>query len=252
MSVYALLDPAVHAADGSVVAVAHALAWPGGGASVLAGVVALTVLVRTALLPVALRSVRAQRARAQLQPQLRQVRQRWAGDRARLAAETAAVYRKAQVSQLAGVGPALAQLPVLATLYRVVVAPTVGGHANLVLSASVLGGPLSAHWLTLLSAAGLVSPAGAGFVAVMVALGLIAWLSGRQAAARAAAVGAGAGADGGAGAGAQAAALSARLTRLVPFTTLGLALLSPMGVGFYLVVSSAWTLAERAVLPRLA
>jgi len=238
MSVFAVLDPVVGVADTIVVSVAHLLPWPGGGASVLVGVAAVTVLVRAALLPLALRAARAQRAAAQLQPQLRQLRLRWAGDRARLAAETARLYRGAEVSQFAGIGPTLAQVPVLATLYRVVVAPAVGGHPNVVLSASVLGGPLSAHWITLLSAVGVASPAGAGLATVVVVLAGLAWLSGRQGAARA-----------GAG-GAPTGVMSARLARLLPFTTIGVALLSPLGVGFYLVVSTGWTVAERALVTR--
>jgi len=237
MSLLAVLDPFVGVADLVVVSVARLLPWPGGGVSVLVGVAVVTVVVRAALLPLSLRAARVQRARARLAPELRELRRRWAGDRARLAAETANLYRRAEVSQVAGIGPALVQLPVLATLYRVVVAPTVGGHPNVVLSASVLGGPLSAHWLTLLSAVGLVSPAGAALAAVVVVLATLGWLSGRQSAARAEAGGA-------------STAMSARVARLLPFTTIAVALLSPLGVGFYLVVSTGWTVAERALLPR--
>lgn len=240
MSPFTLLDPAVRLADSIVVAVSHLLPWPGGGASVVAGVVVMTLLARAALLPLALRAQRAERARTALRPELALLRERFGADRARLAAETAQVYRRAGLSPAAGLGPALAQLPVLATLYRVVVAPTVGGHANVVLSASVLGGPLSAHWLVLLAAAGPASAAGAGFVVVLALLMATAWVSGRLAAARAVA------------AGTPSSGAAARLTRLVPYATVGFAVLSPVGVGFYLVVSTAWTAAERALLPRLA
>ena len=240
MSPFTLLDPAVRLADAIVVAVSHILTWPGGGASVVAGVVIVTVLARAALLPLAVRALRAERARAALRPELARVRERWGADRARLAEETAQVYRRAGVSPVAGLGPALAQLPVLATLYRVVVVPTVGGHANAVVSASVLGGPLSAHWLVLLAAAGPASAAGAGFAVVLVLLLATAWVSGSQAAARAAQPGS------------TGSTASARISRLLPFATVAFAVLSPVGVGFYLVVSTAWTAAERAVLPRLA
>jgi YidC/Oxa1 family membrane protein insertase len=240
MSPYSLLDPAVRLADTLVVAVSHALTWPGGGASVVAGVVVVTLLVRACLLPLALRGVRADRARTALRPELERIRKRHAGDSARIASETAQAYRSAGVSPFAGVGPALLQLPVLATAYRVVVAPTVGGHPNVVLSASVLGGPLSAHWPVLLSAAGLASPAGLGLALLLAALTGIAWVSSRQLAARAAAAGP-------AGAG-----LAARLGRLTPYLTVGFAALSPLGVGFYLVVTTGWSAAERALLPRFA
>ncbi len=46
--------------------------------------------------------------------------------------------------------------------------------------------------------------------------------------------------------------LAPRLVRLMPYATVGFAVLSPLGVGFYLVVTTAWSAAERALLPRLA
>jgi YidC/Oxa1 family membrane protein insertase len=203
-------------------------------------VVVLTLIARTALLPLAVRSVRADRARTALLPELHRVRVRHADDPARLATETAQVYRTAGVSPVAGLGAALAQLPVLATLYRVVVAPTVGGHANPVLSASILGGPLSAHWLVLVSSAGPLSAASAGFVVVLALLLATAWVSVRQSAARMAATGS------------QGSGLVARIMRLLPYATVGFAVVSPIGVGIYLVVTTAWSTAERALLPRLA
>jgi YidC/Oxa1 family membrane protein insertase len=252
MSPYTLLDPAVRVADAIVVAVSHVLAWPGGGAAVVLGVVALTLIVRAALLPLALRGVRADLARTALLPELERIRRRHAGDPTRIARETTEVYRRAGVSPLAGVGPALLQLPVLATLYRVVVAPTVGGHPNVVLSASVLGGPLSAHWPVLLSSAGLLSGAGAGFAALAVALLAIAWFASRQAKARQVAAAVLAATTAPTTVAAGASGWLARVGRWAPYGTVVFAALSPVGVGCYLLVTTAWSAAERALLPRLA
>jgi len=240
MSPYALLDPAVRLADSTVLAVAHLLTWPGGGASIVAGVVLVTLAVRACLLPVSIRALRAERSRGALAPALARLRRRHSTDPVRLRAETARLYRDAGVSPLAGVGPALAQLPVLATLYRVVVAPTIGGHANLVVSASILGGPLSDHWPVLLSSAGLTSTAGLGFVVVVAALLATAALSSRQAAVKVSA------------AGSARTTTGARVARLLPYLSVAFALLSPIGVGVYLVVTTAWSAAERALLPRFA
>jgi YidC/Oxa1 family membrane protein insertase len=230
MSPYALLDPTVRLADAFVSAVSHLLTWPGGGWSVVVSVVLLTVAVRAALLPLALRALRGERARASLLPEVEQIRRRRAGDPARAAREVSEAYRAAGVSQLAGIGPSLLQLPFLATLYRVVVVPTVGGHPNVVATASVLGGPLSAHWPVLLSGAGLLSTSGLCLALVLVALVVTASVASAQAGSRSA----------------------GRLGRLLPFATVGFAVLAPVGVGFYLVASTAWSAAERALLPRFA
>ncbi len=42
-----------------------------------------------------------------------------------------------------------------------------------------------------------------------------------------------------------------RLLLLLPYGTVAVAALAPVGVGLHLVSTTAWTVAERAVLPRL-
>ncbi len=41
------------------------------------------------------------------------------------------------------------------------------------------------------------------------------------------------------------------LLLLLPYGTVAVAALAPVGVGLHLVSTTAWTVAERAVLPRL-
>jgi YidC/Oxa1 family membrane protein insertase len=243
MSPFAVLDPAVRLADALVLGVSHLLPWPGGGAAVLVGVALLTVAVRAALLPLSVRAFRATRARAALAPEIKRLRRRHRGDPARLAQETTEAYRRAGVSPFAGLGPGLLQLPVVTTVYRVLVVPTVAGHPNAVITASLLGGQLSSHWVPLLSSVGLVSAAGAGFALMLVVLAALAWASSRQVRA----------AEGTSPTPAEPTAqLVARLGRLLPYGTVAFAALAPVGVAAYLVVTTAWTVAERALMPRLA
>jgi YidC/Oxa1 family membrane protein insertase len=244
MSPYSLLDPAVNVADRFVVAVSHGLTWPGGGASVVAGVILLTALVRASTVPLSLRSFRANRARAVLAPELERLRHRHSKDRAKLAAETAQAYRRAGISPFAGLGSGLLQLPVVATVYRVVVVPTVAGHPNAVVTASLFGGSLSAHWPALLASGGLLTTAGLGFAAVVGSMTILAWLSSRQASRLAAVAPAGSGSSGSTGA--------ARLARLLPYGTVVFAAVAPVGVSAYLLATTAWTVAERGLMVRFA
>jgi YidC/Oxa1 family membrane protein insertase len=241
---YALLDPAVTAAHHTLAALAgllHALPW---GLDVVGALAAVTVGVRVALLPLAVTARRSVLARAALAPELARLGRRHRHDRERLAAETLAAYRRAGVSPLAGVGPMLAQAPVLATLYRLVTLPVIAGVPNVVLSAHLFTAPLAGHWWAVVAVFGLVSPQAAVLLMLLLALVLVAWASGRSLARDPASAGAARGTGG-------SVAPAPRLLRAVPFVTVAFAVVSPVAVGFYLLVSSAWTLAERTALTHL-
>ena len=239
MSPLSLLDPFVHLAYACLTALAGALPVPGGGPALALSVVLLTLLVRAALLPLAVMGVRAHRARALLAPEIDRLRTRYRGDQARLAREISELHRRAGVSLFAGVGPALLQLPVLSTMYRVVVLPTIAGRPNAIVTATLLGSPMSAHWPEVLAASGLLSAPGALLLALVLVLAGLAWVSSRQAAA------------GASGPGAAASGPPARLLRALPYVSVPFALLSPIAVGLYLATTTAWTVAERWILPRV-
>ena len=241
MSPFALLDPAVHLAYVFVTSVAATLPLSSGAAAVCA-VALLTVLVRTALLPLAVRAAGADRARRAVAPQVDKLRKKYRDDPARLTEEVNQAYRDAGTSPLAGMGAALLQLPVISTVYRVVVVPTIAGHPNVLLAANLWGVPLSVHWPQVLAGAGLVSGPGLLLVLLLGTLTALAWGTSRQVAARVPAP-----ADAAPG---QAAV--ARIGRLAPFATVVFAAFSPLLVGTYLAVTTAWSVGERALLPRFA
>jgi YidC/Oxa1 family membrane protein insertase len=151
MSPYALLDPLVRAAYAAVTGVATMFPGQPGGVGYAAAVVLVTITVRTCLVPAALSALRAERSRAALAPQIARLRARYAHDRSRLARETTEAYRRAGISPFAGLRPALLQLPVISTMYRVLVVPTVAQHPNAILTAQLFGAPLGAHWPEVLS-----------------------------------------------------------------------------------------------------
>lgn len=247
MNPYALLDPAVAAVHHLVALISTHLPWTGGPA-VATALVLVSLGVRAALLPAAVRSLRVERARAALAPQLAELRRRHGGDPSRLLAETSRTYREAGIRPTAGLLPALMQLPVLATLYRLVVVPTVAGHPNLVLTSQLFGAPLAAHWPEMVAATGLLGPGALGFAVLMVALSALAVVSSRDVARRAVSTTQPQAA--GAGGSAPPAAMT-RLLRLLPFGTVVFAVLAPVAVGIYLLVGTGWTVAERRWLPRV-
>ena len=244
MNPYALLDPAVALLHRLLVLVAAAVPAGGSGPRFAIALAVVTVAVRAALLPLAVRALRGRRARAALEPRLAVLRRRHAQDAQRLLTETARLHREAGVPLTAGIGTGLAQLPVLATVYRLVVVPTVAGSPNLLLSARLFGAPMAAHWPEVLAAAGTVSPASLALVLLLGGLLVLAALSARDVdRALPAAV---PDRDGG-----SSRPATVGILRLLPYATVVVALVTPVAMGVYLLVSTAWTVAERRLLPRI-
>lgn len=229
-----LFDPAVRLLHSAVVTVAGLLdPWLGGQAVVVA-LVLTTLAVRAALVPLSVRMLRAERAKAALAPELARLKARYGKDRQRFATELAAAHRRAGVGPLAGAGAALAQAPVLLTVYLLCRTPVIGSTANAVLGGSFGGLPLAVHLPFVLSA-GPAALLTAGLL--LAALVAVAVASSRQGTARARA------------AGVQGAMLLP--ARVLPYGLLVTAAVVPVAVSVYLLTSTTWSVVERAVLPRL-
>jgi YidC/Oxa1 family membrane protein insertase len=218
-----VLDTAVSLAHDLVAGIADTLGFLGGGPSVAAAIVVVTVLVRGLLVPLAVAQARGERARVRLLPKVRALRDRHGRDPVRLRRELQALYAEEGVSPFAGIGPALAQLPVLAVMYRLFVSATVAGHRNLLLAHTLLGTPLGQNWIGVVGGAGLFSPPSLLFLGLFALLAAVAWWTSRQAEGP---------------------------LRLLPFGTVAVAAYLPLAAGVYLLASTAWTAAERAVLRR--
>jgi YidC/Oxa1 family membrane protein insertase len=213
-----------------------------GGAATAAAIVVCTAMARLLLLPLTVSAMRGQAAQARLAPQVADLRRRHADDPHRLHAEVTALYRREGTSMLAGYLPVLLQAPFFTVLYLLYRSPRIGGTANGLLRHDLLGASLASHWLT---APGPVSGQGAVFLCVFCALAVIGWLQARLAR-RALPP-----APQTAGQTARHPAGPARmLALLAPAITVAMAALVPLAAGLYLVTTTAWTLAERAVLRR--
>ncbi|XP_061369914.1 ALBINO3-like protein 1, chloroplastic [Gastrolobium bilobum] len=81
-------------------------------------IILLTVLVKAATFPLTKKQVESSLAMRSLQPQVKAIQQRYAGDQERIQLETARLYKLAGINPLAGCLPTLATIPVWIGLYR--------------------------------------------------------------------------------------------------------------------------------------
>ncbi|XP_047181111.1 ALBINO3-like protein 1, chloroplastic isoform X1 [Vigna umbellata] len=81
-------------------------------------IILLTVLVKAATFPLTKKQVESSLAMRTLQPQIKAIQERYAGDQERLQLETARLYKLANINPLAGCLPTLATIPVWIGLYR--------------------------------------------------------------------------------------------------------------------------------------
>jgi YidC/Oxa1 family membrane protein insertase len=199
-----------------------------GSAATALAIVLVTLLVRVALIPVGVSQARADRTRRRIAPKLRALQSRHKHNPQLLQRKIAALYKAENASPFAGILPLVAQAPVVSLVYALFIRGTIGGHANLLMAASLGGVPMSAS----LVSTGVVWPALAVFGALLVVLAIIAWVS-RRNSVRASIE--------------PPTRLSAILSWL-PFAMLIVGALVPLAAGIYLATSAAWGVAERAVL----
>ncbi|MET8545157.1 YidC/Oxa1 family membrane protein insertase, partial [Kitasatospora sp. NPDC004799] len=132
MSVLAVLDPAVAAAHAAVAAIAHVL-------PTALAIVLFTVAVRLALHPLARAAARGEKARARLAPKVAALREKHGKRPEKLREALAEMYRKEQVSPVAGCLPLLVQIPFFSVMYRLFTTP------NDLLDHTLFGVPLGLH-----------------------------------------------------------------------------------------------------------
>jgi YidC/Oxa1 family membrane protein insertase len=80
-------------------------------------IVALTVLVRAALLPLTLKQFKSMQNMVRFQPEIKRLQEKYKNDRERLNQEMMKFYRENKVNPLASCLPLLAQLPVFLALF---------------------------------------------------------------------------------------------------------------------------------------
>jgi len=233
----------VDAAYHVVFALAGVLAPLLGSLAAAAAIALFTVGVRLLLAPVSFLAIKGMDAQARIAPQVQALRKRHAGQPEALNRALAALYRAEGTSVFAGCLPILVQWPFFSVMYLVFRSPVIDGVRNALLGHSLLGAPLGSHWL---SAGGPFSAQGAVFAGLFLLLAVIGWVGARVAR------GAAPSGSGGAGGMQAAGGVQAALVRFTPYLTVAFAAFLPLASGLYLATTSAWTLAERAVVRRRA
>ena len=223
-----------------------------GVSSAAAAVVLVTLLVRAALIPVGIAQAKAERTRARLAPRLAALQRKHQKDPGLLQHETMSLYRSEGTTPLAGCVPMLIQAPVVGIIYALFVLPAIAGHPNDLLTHTLFGVPLGS------SLAGSVASTAVtpdvllvfGVVIVMIAaIGEVTRRVFRPATTNSPTIGEGPGAGTSGSPLENPAAL--RLLGLLQFITAAIAVFVPLAAGLYLLVTVAWTLAQRMLLRRV-
>src|SRR3954449_390925 len=80
-------------------------------------IIALTIVVRAALLPLAVKQFRSMQALQRIAPELKKLQEKYKDDKQRLQQETMKFYQEHKVNPFASCLPLLAQLPVFLSLF---------------------------------------------------------------------------------------------------------------------------------------
>lgn len=118
-------------------------------------VIILTILIRLLLLPSSLSAARTQRAVKNLEPKLKELKEKHKGDKEREALETLALYKEERVNPFASIATVLIQIPILLALYFVFYyEPFPAINAARLYSFTPVPDALSLEFLGLISVAG--------------------------------------------------------------------------------------------------
>lgn len=93
-------------------------------------IIAFTLLIRTALMPLTISSIKAQQKLKNLQPELKKLSQRFGKDKQALQKAQLELYQRYNINPLAGCLPQLLQIFVLIVLYRALMQFLDGGLQN--------------------------------------------------------------------------------------------------------------------------
>lgn len=82
-------------------------------------IIVLTILIKLALFPLSIKSIRSQKLMQDLQPKLEELKRKYKDQKEKLAKETMALYKQQKINPLSSCLPLLIQLPFLIAVYKV-------------------------------------------------------------------------------------------------------------------------------------
>ncbi|MEV7790895.1 YidC/Oxa1 family membrane protein insertase [Streptomyces sp. NPDC087512] len=219
-----------------------------GTSAAAAAIVLCTALVRLLVHPLSRAAARGQKARAELQPRIAELRRKHAKNPERLQRAVLELHSEEKVSPLSGCLPSLCQMPAFFLLYHLFSSGTIGGEANSLLSHRLFDAPLGGRWADALADGGLLGGAGlvyAGLFALVACVAAFGYRQTRRTTAGRPLLPAGDGDQRVPGMGA--------LTKVMPFMsffTLVTVAVVPLAAALYIVTSTTWSAVERAALYR--
>ena len=207
-------------------------------------IISLTVVIRTALIPLFVRQIRSSRNMQLLQPQMKVLQEKYGHDRERLGQETMKLYKDEGVNPMASCLPLVLQMPIFIALYQVLWQAS-QGHAIGVLSveqsellrnATIFGAKLSGIFWPMTDGFGATQILCAVLVLSMTAVLFITQLQlMRKNMPPEALTG-------------QFAQQQKIMLYVFPFMYLFMGVNIPVGVLLYWLVSNAWTMTQQYIL----
>ena len=185
-------------------------------------IVLFTVAVRLALHPLYRAAVRGEKAKAKLAPEIQKLQKKYGKDLVRLSEESQKIYQRNGVSMFAGLLPMLATIPFFMVIYQVVTTP------NPLLEGTLFGVSLGTHF---------TSGFAWVFFVLFGALAVVAYLTVRWQQSQMTAT--------------PTPGFMTGLVKVLPFGTILVAAYLPLAAGLYLLTTTTWTIAERALLYRI-
>jgi YidC/Oxa1 family membrane protein insertase len=91
---------------------------PAGGWTWILSIIGLTLIVRTALIPLFVKQIKSSRNMQLIQPKVRELQKKYGHDRERLAQETMKLYKDSGTNPFASCLPILLQMPIFLALFR--------------------------------------------------------------------------------------------------------------------------------------
>ncbi|MEV5983482.1 YidC/Oxa1 family membrane protein insertase [Streptomyces sp. NPDC052051] len=214
--------------------------------SAAAAIVLFTALVRLLVHPLSRAAARGQRARAQLQPKIAELRKKHGKNPEKLNQAVLELHAEERVSPLSGCLPSLLQMPAFFLLYHLFSSTTIGGESNGLLAHTLLAAPLGGRWTDALGDGGPFGAAGLVYLGLFTLVAVVATFTYRRTKRMSAAN------PVPAGDGTQVPGLGA-VTKVMPFFsyfTLVTVAVVPLAAALYVVTSATWSAVERAVLYR--
>lgn len=142
-------------------------------------IVGLVILIRILLIPLFVKQIKAQRNMQLIQPQMKEIQKKYAGDRERQSQEMMKLYRESGTNPLSSCMPILLQAPIFYALFRVLQA--IAGHytagvltmadLDAARQANILGAPI---WGTFLGADETPAPTTTRIVTVILIIAMSA------------------------------------------------------------------------------